>query len=53
MSESELCFRPDGSLAQLTDTLRTFYSEHGLVSDTITRNYAPDGTVSSSSTDAR
>ncbi len=51
--ESEHCFRPDGTLAQLTDSLRTFYSEHGLVSDTITRSYAPDGRVLSSTTDAR
>jgi hypothetical protein len=53
VSDSELCFRPDGTLAQLTDTLRTFYSEHGLVSDTITRSYGPDGRVLSSSRDAR
>lgn len=53
VSESELCFRPDGTLAQLSDTLRTFYSEHGLVSDTVTRSFAPDGRVLSSTTDAR
>lgn len=53
VSESEHCFRPDGTLAQLTDTLRTFYSEHGLVSDTVTRSYGLDGGVLSSSTDAR
>ncbi|MEY4547951.1 MAG: hypothetical protein RL685_4146 [Pseudomonadota bacterium] len=52
-SESELCFRPDGSLAQLTDTLRTFYSDSGLVNDTVTRSYAPDGRLLSSATDAR
>lgn len=53
ISENELCFRPNGTLAQLTDTLRTFYSEHGLVNDTVTRSYAPDGSVLSSKRDAR
>lgn len=53
VNESELCFRPDGTLAQLSDTLRTFYSEHGLVSDTVRRSHAPDGRVLSSTTEAR
>lgn len=53
VSESEHCFRPDGTLAQLTDTRRTFHSGHGLISDTVTRSYAPDGRVLSSKTDAR
>lgn len=53
VSESELCFRPDGTLAQLTDTLRTSSAEHGLVSDTVARSFAPDGRVLSSTTDAR
>lgn len=53
VNETEHCFRPDGTLAQLTDTLRTSRSEHGPLSDTITRSYAPDGRVSSSARDVR
>ena len=51
--ESELCFRPDGTLAQLTDTYRTVFSEHGLVNESTLRSYAPDGRVLSSTSDAR
>jgi hypothetical protein len=37
------CFRPDGSLAEITDRFCTSRSQHGLVCDNITLAYSPDG----------
>jgi hypothetical protein len=47
---SQSCFRPDGTLATLSDSHRTFYSEHGLVDDVVFNTYSSDGKQQTSKT---
>lgn len=49
---SDHCFRGDGSLAEVTDSHRTFYSQDGLVNDTVTLAFSPDGRVIARAHDA-
>jgi ketosteroid isomerase-like protein len=53
VQRSELCFRADGTLAQLTDTYRTFYSELGMIEVSSMSTHAHDGAVLSRKSSAR
>jgi hypothetical protein len=51
--EASLCFRPDGTVAQVIDRYRGFSPDEGLVEDIVSSTYARDGAELSSKTDVR